>query len=72
MEEWNKIRPSAIWIKVPLTHSHLIPVAAGVGFKYHHAEGDSATMCQWMQKDVPSMLPQFATHQIGVAGTVCS
>lgn len=48
-----------------------IPYAGKLGFKYHHAEGDQATMALWLEPDhIESRIPRYATHQVGVGGLV--
>jgi len=47
--------------------STLIPQAAKVGFRFHHAEGDIAVLFRWLRTDTCKIQP-FATHQVGVAG----
>ncbi len=39
------------------------------GFKYHHAEGDIATLLLWLPP-TQSKVPVFATHHVGVGGLV--
>jgi ADP-ribose pyrophosphatase YjhB (NUDIX family) len=36
------------------------------GFKFHHAEGDEATMLLWLPTNSESVVPPFATHHCGV------
>mmetsp|Transcript_11486 Transcript_11486/g.14765 ORF Transcript_11486/g.14765 Transcript_11486/m.14765 type:complete len:286 (+) Transcript_11486:106-963(+) len=61
---------SACWLKLPLKYAHYIPVASDIGFKYHHAEGNQATMSLWLKTDIESRIPRYATHQVGVGGMV--
>ena len=68
MVQWTKEDKLAVWLQVPIYLSHYIPIAAKYGFGFHHAEGDSSTLCKWMKPEVPCLLPRFATHQVGVAG----
>lgn len=67
---WRQDGCVAVWLRVPIVASSLIPVAASEGFKFHHAEGDYSMLCQWLRLDTHSRLPPFATHQVGVAGCV--
>ncbi|ELU04314.1 hypothetical protein CAPTEDRAFT_175223 [Capitella teleta] len=67
---WKKEGFASVWIRFTLQQGALISVAANHGFVYHHAENKHAVMCQWLDMDSPSRLPQFATHQVGVAGCV--
>lgn len=61
---------SAIWIKVPILQSHLIPEAANQGFEFHHAEHDQSVLKLWLHDDKEDLIPRFATHQIGVSGQI--
>jgi len=39
------------------------------GFKFHHAEGDIASMLLWL-RSYPSRVPPYATHHCGVGAIV--
>ncbi|XP_072040544.1 nucleoside diphosphate-linked moiety X motif 6-like [Amphiura filiformis] len=67
--KWQKDGTIAIWIRVPIAHSRLIPVAASHGFSLHHTEGNHIYLSRWLL-DCPSRLPAYANHQIGVSGFV--
>ena len=66
----NTMRKGAVYLKVDMQQSHCIPIAATLGFVYHHAEGPSATLLLWLPEDVECKVPPFATHQVGVAGAI--
>ena len=59
-----------VFMKVPITHSAVIPIAAEHGFRFHHAEGDAAMLLNWLPADDPCPVPDFATHVIGLGGLV--
>ena len=61
---------SAIWMTVPLSHGHLLPSASELGLTYHHATGREATLCMWLKDDIESLIPEYATHQVGVGAIV--
>lgn len=67
LENWRHEGRIAVWLHVPILQSQCIGPASSLGFRFHHAEGDSATLALWLA-DGPSRLPAFATHQVGVAG----
>ncbi|CAF0768742.1 unnamed protein product [Didymodactylos carnosus] len=67
--QWRQEKRTAAWLWIPIKHANLISVAAELGFKYHNAEGDMAVVNQWLLP-TKSLLPRFATHQVGVAGAV--
>lgn len=39
------------------------------GFKYHHAEGDTATLLLWLP-NTACTVPSYATHHVGVGAAV--
>lgn len=41
-------RTDAIYLDISISNSHLISIAGAYGFKFHHAEGDIATMLLWL------------------------
>ncbi|EDO35828.1 predicted protein [Nematostella vectensis] len=57
----------AMWVKVPVDKSYLIPVVFKHGFTYHHAEGNHAMLLKWLPDNVECKVPPYASHQIGVA-----
>jgi ADP-ribose pyrophosphatase YjhB (NUDIX family) len=57
-----------VWMPVPIGQSAVIPLAAKHGFKYHHAEGETAMLLNWLPTDQPSPVPDFASHVVGVGG----
>lgn len=61
---------TSIFLKVPMLFAHFIPIAGLYGFKFHHAEGDVATMLMWLPHNVECKVPPFATHHLGVGGVV--
>lgn len=66
--EWKKTNKNGVWLQIPMSMGQVIPIAADYGFEYHHAEGDTAVLCMWLRTDIPSKLPPYATHQVGVSG----
>ncbi|CAJ0968798.1 unnamed protein product [Ranitomeya imitator] len=69
IEGWREEGRIAVWMHVPITLSGLIAYAAAEGFTFHHAQNDTSTLTLWL-RDGPSKLPEYATHQVGVAGAV--
>ncbi|XP_062874817.1 nucleoside diphosphate-linked moiety X motif 6 [Trichomycterus rosablanca] len=66
---WRSEGRVAVWLHVPLRCIRLAGVAALQGFKFHHANGDEAVLSLWTGQG-ESRLPNYATHQVGVAGAV--
>jgi ADP-ribose pyrophosphatase YjhB (NUDIX family) len=60
---------SAAFMKVHMDLGHLIPVAGMVGFRFHHAEGEWATLMLHLREG-PCKVPPFATHHLGVGCVV--
>ncbi|XP_053505926.1 nucleoside diphosphate-linked moiety X motif 6 isoform X2 [Ictalurus furcatus] len=66
---WRSEGRVAVWLRVPLCRSRLAEAAALQGFTFHHTVRDEAVLSLWMG-DGESRLPNYATHQVGVAGAV--
>lgn len=47
---WESVRSlraeglAAVFLRVPMVFAHLIPAAGVLGFRFHHAEGEVATL----------------------------
>ncbi|GMH09570.1 hypothetical protein Nepgr_011411 [Nepenthes gracilis] len=67
--QWKIKGKKGIWLKLPLEHSELVPFAVKEGFQYHHAERSYVMLTYWIPEE-PCMLPDNATHQVGVGGFV--
>ncbi|XP_059150075.1 nucleoside diphosphate-linked moiety X motif 6-like [Physella acuta] len=70
LESWRAQCITSVWIKLSLSQGGLIAIASKFGFKFHHAEGDVATITKWMDDSTENKIPPFATHQVGVSGLV--
>eukprot|EP00751_Fragilariopsis_kerguelensis_P049543 CAMPEP_0171035640 /NCGR_PEP_ID=MMETSP0736-20130129/40818_1 /TAXON_ID=186038 /ORGANISM="Fragilariopsis kerguelensis, Strain L26-C5" /LENGTH=239 /DNA_ID=CAMNT_0011480045 /DNA_START=128 /DNA_END=848 /DNA_ORIENTATION=- len=72
MTTLRKLKKSSIWLEVPMSRARLIEdiEAANFGFHFHHAEGSTATLNAWLREDIPSKVPEFATHHVGVGAVV--
>jgi len=53
---------------LPIDLANLAAIVGKYGFKYHHAQNDLAVLFKWLPENLPSKIPLFATHQMGVAG----
>jgi hypothetical protein len=60
---------TSIWVDVHISRSSLIEEMSTLGFQFHHAQSENAVLNLWL-KDSPSLVPDFATHNIGVGGLV--
>ena len=63
---------SSVWVEVPMSRAGLIEEieALDLGFEFHHAEGKTAKLNAWLREDIPSKVPEFATHHVGVGAVV--
>lgn len=69
LSQWKSKRKNGIWLKLPLEKSEFVPIAVKEGFQYHHAEKGYVMMTYWIPEG-PCMLPENASHQVGVGGFV--
>ncbi|XP_074331949.1 nudix hydrolase 8-like isoform X2 [Apium graveolens] len=65
LSQWKSKRKNGIWLKLPLEKAEFVPIAV----KYHHAEKGYVMMTYWIPEG-PCMLPENASHQVGVGGFV--
>ncbi|CAH8858612.1 unnamed protein product [Trichobilharzia szidati] len=64
----------AIWVTLKSEHCELVPTLCkpcplGLGLKFHHACDSEATLVRWLGEG-ESRLPNYASHQVGVAGVL--
>jgi Nudix hydrolase domain/NUDIX domain len=69
MQQWRQEGKRGIWLKLPTSSAHLVPIAVAAGFAYHLAEPDYLMLTQWLASG-PSTLPANASHQVGVGAVV--
>ena len=67
---WRADGTVAVWISCPALAADCIVAAAGLGFTYHHAEGDQAMLSLWLSTESENKIPTYATHTVGVGGFV--
>ena len=65
----TEMEKSSVWVQVPMARASLIEDMVELGFRFHNAEGDKANLNLWL-KDSASMVPEFATTNIGVGAMV--
>ena len=68
IEDWRRQEYTSIWLEIPKGRANLIPVAADLGFEFHHCETKYLMLAYQLAKD--SFLPPYATHYAGVGGVV--
>lgn len=69
MMDMKKKGKGAMYLKIDMIHSHLIPIAATFDFLYHRAEGQEAYLLKWLP-DSPCKVPPTATHHCGVGALI--
>eukprot|EP00208_Stichococcus_sp_RCC1054_P001556 CAMPEP_0206144572 /NCGR_PEP_ID=MMETSP1473-20131121/24494_1 /ASSEMBLY_ACC=CAM_ASM_001109 /TAXON_ID=1461547 /ORGANISM="Stichococcus sp, Strain RCC1054" /LENGTH=272 /DNA_ID=CAMNT_0053540423 /DNA_START=409 /DNA_END=1227 /DNA_ORIENTATION=+ len=69
LEEWISTDRKGIWLRIPLTHAQLVPVATAQGFYPHHAEREYFMLARWLP-DSEDKLPANPSHQVGVGAFV--
>ena len=68
LEEWTAEGYKLVWLELPLSRSSLVPVAAGEGFTYHHADDRYVMMLKRLEEE--AFVPNYSTHYIGAGGVV--
>jgi ADP-ribose pyrophosphatase YjhB (NUDIX family) len=69
LEHWSECNKRGVWLKLPLSKARFVPIAADMGFIYHHAEKDYVMMTHWLSEG-ENRLPANASHQVGVGSLV--
>jgi len=70
LKRWKEAGKRGVWLKIALSQSEYVPIAAKLGFVFHHAQKDYVMMTNWLPDSEPNTLPNFADHYIGVGGAV--
>ena len=65
---WRGEERRLVWLQIPQAAAALVPVAAGAGFSFHHAEPGMVMMTLPLQAD--AYIPHYATHNVGGGGVV--
>eukprot|EP00540_Astrosyne_radiata_P020832 CAMPEP_0116828950 /NCGR_PEP_ID=MMETSP0418-20121206/3926_1 /TAXON_ID=1158023 /ORGANISM="Astrosyne radiata, Strain 13vi08-1A" /LENGTH=339 /DNA_ID=CAMNT_0004457867 /DNA_START=935 /DNA_END=1954 /DNA_ORIENTATION=+ len=60
----------SVWVDVPMSKGSLLEDCHKAGLRFHHAEGEVASLCLWLNDMTPSKIPTFATHRMGVGAMV--
>ena len=68
LDLWAGAGKRLVWLKVPLERSALVPIAAGHGFTFHHANDHDVMMTRRLVPE--AFVPTHATHYVGVGGVV--
>ncbi|MBM3932848.1 MAG: NUDIX domain-containing protein [SAR202 cluster bacterium] len=68
IEAWRQEGYKLVWLELPISRARLVPIAADLGFSYHHAgEGYLMMTCRLVET---AFIPAYATHYIGAGGVV--
>lgn len=65
LDHWRVSQKRGVWLKLPLDKAKFVPIAADMGFAYHHAEKNYVMMTHWLAES-EDRLPANASHQVGV------
>ena len=65
---WEAEGLRSVWLEVPISKAHLLPVMVEAGFLYHHASETKVMLTRPLVEGVH--IPPYATHFVGVGGTV--
>lgn len=60
---------TSLWVQVPMSCAGLIEEMVDCGLRFHHAEGNTASLNLWL-KDTECKIPDYATHHVGVGAVV--
>ena len=71
VEVCKELKKKSLWLEVPISKARFIEACSDIdGLEFHHATGKTAHLSLWLRDDVDCMIPEFATHQIGVGAIV--
>ena len=68
LKDWTAAGYKVVWLEIPLHRAGLVPVAAGEGFTYHHADDRYVMMLKRLEE--AAFVPNYSTHYIGAGGVV--
>jgi ADP-ribose pyrophosphatase YjhB (NUDIX family) len=66
----QELEKTSVWVEIPMSRARLIEDTEELGFEFHHAQGKIAMLNLWLKEDVPSKVPEYATHHLGVGSVV--
>ena len=69
---WRAEGKKGIWLKVPAIRTELLTTAIQLGFELHHCEKEYVMCTYWIpgEEGVPSTLPGYTSHSVGVGAVV--
>jgi ADP-ribose pyrophosphatase YjhB (NUDIX family) len=67
--KWQKEERKGVWLTIPTTHSHFIPIVVELGFQFYYCDSRAVVLTKWLPKTT-STLPHGPRHLIGVGGFV--
>jgi 8-oxo-dGTP pyrophosphatase MutT (NUDIX family) len=69
LASWRR-RVKGVWLRIPNSHSHLIPCAHQLGFSNHHCGNGYIMFSKWIPERERTKIPSFATHVVRVEAVV--
>ena len=70
IEALRELEKSSVWVEVPMSRASLIEDMEELGFEFHHASGKTVKLNMWLRDDTESLVPEFATHHVGVGAVI--
>jgi ADP-ribose pyrophosphatase YjhB (NUDIX family) len=70
LSHWYNQGKRGIWVHIPPTLAHLVPVCTQLGFDFHFAKPGMLVLTKWLPEDSVSRLPNGPTHQVGIGALV--
>ena len=67
---WHNQGKRGIWVHIPPTLAHLVPVCTQLGFDFHFAKPGMLVLTKWLPENSVSRLPHGPTHQVGIGALV--
>ncbi len=60
----------AVWLRLPIELTVLVPVAVKYGFTYHHCTSEYLSMNLWLGNPKNNRIPGPASHYVGAGAVV--
>lgn len=67
---WKGQGKKGIWLHIPTSCAHIIPICAKFGFEFQYAKNGLLVMTHWLPEDSQSRLPHGPTHQVGIGAVI--
>lgn len=70
LDWWLQSERRAIWFRINLASTALVPILAQHGFNFHYARDGFVMMVKWIHRTETANIPPYAHHMVGVGGLV--